>query len=244
MTSGSGDIARHHGAGALSGEGVVVVVRLRGERWIAMRALYSTTMLAQRLEDHDDTPSEDHIVVLRGASWADYQRLTEMRGDQSAPRIAYLEGALEIMSPSLTHEALKSLIGRLLEVWCLEKGIEFMPYGSWTLEKKEESRGVEPDECYVFGVVSAPQRPDLAIEVVWTSGGLDKLEIYRKLSVREVWFWRRGRLTAHVLRGEAYEEAPQSEVLSGIDLTELARYLDRPTASQAIREYRAALQAR
>jgi hypothetical protein len=33
-------------------------------------------------------------------------------------------------------------------------------------------------------------------------------------------------------------------VLPGIDLDELCRLLDRPTASQAIRDYRSALQAR
>ena len=53
-------------------------------------------------------------------------------------------------------------------------------------------RGVEPDECYVFGDAPDPERPDLAIEVVWTRGGIDKREIYRALGVRELWFWRRG----------------------------------------------------
>jgi Uma2 family endonuclease len=199
-------------------------------------------MFAHRLADHDDRPSEDKIVVLRNATWADYQRQLEMRGDHSAPRIAYLEGALEIMSPSLSHEALKSLIGCLVEAWCLEKGIEFKTCGSWTLEKKEVHRGVEPDECYVFGTKPEPERPDLAIEVVWTSGGIDKLEIYRELNVREVWFWRRGRITVHALRGETYEQIPGSEVLSGIDLDDLTRFLDRPTTSQAIRDYRSSLQ--
>jgi Uma2 family endonuclease len=198
-------------------------------------------MLARSFAEHDERPVEDRIVLLRNATWADYQRHLEMRGDHSAPRIAYLDGVLEIMSPSLSHETLKSLIGCLLEAWCLEKNLEFRTCGSWTLENKAESRGVEPDECYVFGNVSEPRQPDLAIEVVWTSGGLDKLEIYRKLNVREVWFWRRGRLTVHVLRGEAYEEAPRSEVLPDIDLAELARFLDRPTTSQAIRDYRESL---
>jgi Uma2 family endonuclease len=197
------------------------------------------------LERDEDGPPEDRIVVLRGATWADYQRHLEMRGDRSAPRLAYLEGELEIMSPSLPHEEIKSLIGRLVEVWCLERGIEFKTCGSWTLEKKEADRGVEPDECYVFGVAAAspPSRPELAIEVVWTSGGLNKLEIYRKLAVREVWFWKRGRLTVHALRGETYEDTPRSEVLPGIDLDALAGFLDRPTTSQAIRDYRASLQA-
>jgi Uma2 family endonuclease len=201
-------------------------------------------MLVQSFTEHDDRPKEDKIVLLSGATWADYQRHLEMRGDQSAPRIAYLEGVLEIMSPSLSHENLKSLIGRLVEVWCLERDIDFRTLGSWTLEKKEESRGVEPDECYVFASTAEPKRPDLAIEVIWTSGGLDKLDIYRKLEVREVWFWRRGRLTVHSLRGDRYQDVPQSEVLPGIDLDELARFLDRPTTSQAIREYRASLQQR
>ncbi len=201
-------------------------------------------MPAARLADHDDTPSEDKIVVLRGATWADYQRLLEMRGDHSAPRISYLEGDLEIMSPSRPHESLKSVIGRLVEVFCLEHGIEFSTYGSWTLEDKSVERGVEADECYVFGVVTDPIRPDLAIEVVWTSGGINKLEIYRKLAVREVWFWRRGRLTAHILRDGTYQEVATSEVLPEIDLAELGSFLDRPTTSQAIRDYRAALSSR
>jgi Uma2 family endonuclease len=201
-------------------------------------------MLAPRLVDHDDAPVEDKIVVLRGATWADYRRALEMRGEVSSLRLAYLEGALEVITPSRSHEGLKFKIGRLVEVWCLENAIEFSGYGSWTLESEDEARGIEPDECYVFGNVSEPQRPNLCIEIVWTSGGLDRLEVYRKLGVREVWFWRRGRLTAHALRDQAFSEVLASEVLPGIDLAELASYLDRPTASQAIREYRSALLAR
>lgn len=191
--------------------------------------------------DRDDTPREDKIVVLRGATWADYQRILEMRGDHSAPRIAYLEGEIEIRSPSQPHESIKSILGCLVEVWCLEHAIEFSTYGSWTLEDKAVERGVEADECYVFGAPRGALRPDLAIEVVWTSGGLNKLDIYRKLGVREVWFWRRGALTAHVLVGETYQQRSASEVLVGIDLDQLASFVDRPTTSQAIRDYRSAL---
>ena len=194
-----------------------------------------------RLLDHEERPQEDHFVHLSGVTWDDYQRLLEIRGDHSAPRFTYLEGTLEIMSPSRSHESIKSLIGRLVEIYCLERGIDFSTYGSWTLESKESDRGAEPDECYVFGHVPEPQRPDLAIEVVWTSGGLNKLEVYRKLGVREIWYWRKGRIQVHLLQGERYEAASASEVLSGIDLGELASFIDRPTTSQAMREYREAL---
>jgi Uma2 family endonuclease len=200
-------------------------------------------MLAQQFEQHDETRHVDKIVVLRGLSWSDYQRMLEVRGDVSVPRFAFLKGELEIMTPSLPHESIKSRIGCLVEVWCLERGVEFSPYGSWTLEKKSAECGLEPDECYVFGAeqVASPERPDLAIEVVWTSGGVKTRDIYANLGVKEVWFWRKGRITAYVLSGDQYLEATSSAALPGIDLVQLNGYLDRPTASQAMREYRAAL---
>jgi Uma2 family endonuclease len=191
--------------------------------------------------DYEDRPREDHYVHLHQATWADYQRMLELRGDRSAPRIAYLKGTLEIMSPSRSHESIKSLIGRLVEAWCLEKGVEFSTYGSWTLENKESERGAEPDECYVFGSVAEPAHPDLAIEVVWTSGGLNKLEIYRELRVPEVWYWRRGRIDVYRLDAGRYAPVAKSVLLPDIDIEHLVRFLDRPTTSQAIREYRASL---
>jgi Uma2 family endonuclease len=106
---------------------------------------------------------------------------------------------------------------------------------------KETERGAEPDECYVFRRVAEPACPDLAIEVIWTSGGLNKLEVYKKLGVREVWHWRRGHIQIHLLRADRYAESAVREALAGIDVERLASFIDRPTTSQAISEYRAAL---
>lgn len=183
---------------------------------------------------------EDHFVVRHGVSWAEFQQALEERGEYSRPRMAYLEGVLEIMSPGRRHDGVKGVIGRLVEVWCLEHDIEFTTLGSWTLQDKKVARAVEPDECYIFGPADEQEsRPDLAIEVIWTSGSLNTLEIYRKLAVREVWIWNRGRLTAHVLRDEIYATVSESLVLPGIDLPQLAAFLDqRTTTSAAIRAYR------
>jgi len=179
-------------------------------------------------------------VVRRGVSWAEFQRAIEDRGERSDPRMAYLEGVLEIMSPGGHHEEIRGVIGCLVEVWCLEHDIEFTTMGNWTLEDEAVARAVEPDECWVFGGPRGERsRPDLAIEVIWPSGSINKLEIYRKLAVREVWIWNRGRLTAHALRGEIYEPVSESLVLPGIDLSQLATFLvDQPTTSAAIRAYR------
>jgi Uma2 family endonuclease len=186
-------------------------------------------------------PAADNIITLSGATWADYQRVLELRGDRSVPRVAYLEGRLELMNPSLSHEAIKSMIGCLVEAWCLERGVEITPYGSWTHESKASSRGVEPDECYVLGDNVEPERCDLAIEVIWTSGGLDKLEIYRKLGVREVWIWKEGALSLFELEGEQYNPIGASGVLAGIDLDQLLGFIEVRPMTRAVRQYRAAL---
>jgi Uma2 family endonuclease len=194
------------------------------------------------LVDRGDERREDHYVHLYGVTWADYLRLLRIRGDRSTPRLTYIDGTLEIMSPSRTHDEIKSYIGCLVEAWCLERGIEFTPYGSWTLKNKQNERGAEADECYVFGPdPKSKPRPEVAIEVIWTAGGIDKLDVYRKLRVREIWIWEDGRIQVHVLRGMRYEAVAASEALDGIDLEQLVSFLDRPTASQAIRDYQAAL---
>ena len=67
------------------------------------------------------------------------------------------------------------------------------------------------------------------------------LEIYRRLGVREVWRWRGGQISVHRLRGQRYTAVSQSLALPGIDLEVLVSFVDRPTTSQAVREYRVAL---
>jgi Uma2 family endonuclease len=196
---------------------------------------------ALALRDHDDTPDADHIIVFHDVMWEDYERVLEIRGDKSAPRISYLEGELEIMSPSKDHEQIKSFIGFLLETWCVDRGIEVTPFGSWTLKGHEKDRAVESDECYIFG--TAPRdRPQLAIEVEWTRGNIDKLRIYEKLGVDEVWIWRKGVIQVYVLAGERFEKAQRSRLLPDLDLALLASMLDRDTLTQAVRDFRSALE--
>jgi hypothetical protein len=127
-------------------------------------------------------PTADQRIVLGGLSWSGFRTLLELRGDRSRPRMAYLDGAVELMGTSRGHEGMKHD--------CLERGIDFQPYGNWLLDDESEKAGAEPDECFMFGSdPGAKERPDLMIEVVWTSGGIDKLEIYRRLKIGEVWFW-------------------------------------------------------
>jgi len=188
----------------------------------------------------EHVPTADQRIVTYGVPWPHYEAQLALRGDAPVPRIAYFEGALELMSPSKDHERIKSYIGRPVEAYALERGIDLSPYGAWTLKSAPKASGLEPDECYIVGDQSKPA-PDLAIEVAWTTGGLEKLEIYRRLQIGEVWIWRDGRIEVHVLTGDRYEQTDRSRLFPGLDVPALVSYLDRPTALQAVRAFRDAL---
>jgi hypothetical protein len=80
--------------------------------------------------------------------------------------------------------------------------------------------------------------------VIWTSGSIDKLEIYRRLKVGEVWFWKDNVLSVHVLSADRYHIAERSALLPALDLALLCTFLDRPSATEAMLAFREALQDR
>ena len=181
----------------------------------------------------------DQRVILNGIDWWQFETFLAIRGDRAGVRVTYLEGQLEIMSPSQSHEMLAKLIARLLEAYADEKGLVFEGYKSMTMRNAPKMRGIEPDECYAVG--AAKEYPDLAVEVIWTHGGIDKLDVYRGLGVREVWIWKKEELKAYELRGNAYVEIPQSVVIPGLTPSFIREFLDCETQTEAVRKLRAAL---
>jgi Uma2 family endonuclease len=112
-----------------------------------------------------------------------------------------------------------------------------------TLREEMKARGLEPDECYTLGQPLVAF-PDLAIEVVVTHGGIDKLRIYQGLGVREVWRYADGAFSVHRLRGSRYERTAESRLVPGMDFDVLARFTQREDQPAAMREFRAWAQAK
>lgn len=201
-------------------------------------------LTAQQSGTPFESDERDQRVIWCGATWSDYEALLAMRDDRPNPRLYYLEGEIEIMSPSEGHEWMKTTLARLLEAYADEVGLELNGYGSLAMRKARQARGAEPDECYVVG--RAKGRPDLAIEVMWTKGGLDKLAIYSGLGVQELWCCRREKakgisLALYALRRGRYFEVPRSGLLPHLDLELIRKCLALKSQTQAVRAFRAAL---
>jgi len=108
-------------------------------------------------------------------------------------------------------------------------------------------RGLEPDECYKLGKLEEDGVPDIAIEVVVSSGLVDKMAVYAGLGVPEVWIWQpsNAAITVNRLTGGVFQRRERSEVLPSLDLIELARFV-KPGENQTelVRAYQAVLRAR
>jgi Uma2 family endonuclease len=109
--------------------------------------------------------------------------------------------------------------------------------GAWLLKHAPKEAGLEPDDCYIIGDLDKPV-PDLAVEVVWTSGGIGKLEVYRRLGVGEVWFWKDDAITFHVLVGDTYEQRETSACVPQFDRQLAYEMLELPSLSDVKRALR------
>ncbi|PWU20329.1 MAG: hypothetical protein C5B50_04220 [Verrucomicrobia bacterium] len=188
----------------------------------------------------DGVDAEQRLVVC-GVSWGRYLAFDKKLGDDRPdPRLYYLDGELEIMSTSSEHERLKSWIGGFLEDYLLENGIETVTRGQATMRLDLKKAGAEPDLSYCIG--QEKEFPDLVLEIALTSGGINKLEVYRRFNVVGIWFWRRNRVEIFRLDSSGqYQQTRTSALLPNLDLALVEHCLTLPTWQQARRAFRDAI---
>ena len=170
-------------------------------------------------------------------TWEQFKLIQRGFADSRGIRLAYYEGILEIVSTSIDHELIKTIIGALLELYFLEMEIEFFPMGQATQEKAQQV-SLQPDESYSFG--SPKKIPDLAIEVILTSGNTEKLKKYSLLGVSEVWLWEDGILDIYHLNAQnyQYQKSSVSKFLPNLDLATLQRCILNASPLEALKTFR------
>src|SRR5262245_26226187 len=82
--------------------------RFPAQRWAKVDATLPSMAATQPhvalpIRPGEHIPTADQRVLVYGVSWAHYEAHLAMRGEKSVPRIAYLRGTLELMSPSRDH---------------------------------------------------------------------------------------------------------------------------------------------
>ncbi|WP_413199480.1 Uma2 family endonuclease [Nostoc piscinale] len=180
--------------------------------------------------------AEEKLITLKDVSWEQFKGIEAQLLDNHNVRLSYLSGMLEIMSPiGEEHEYVKRTLGYLLEAYMRELGIRFYGRGGYTLEEPGYASGT-PDESYSIG--TKKEVPDIVIEVIITSGTINRKELYKPKKVPEVWFWKSNsikifRLSEH---GE-YEEVERSGFFPNLDPSLLLQYIAIPDQYDAVQQF-------
>jgi Uma2 family endonuclease len=178
----------------------------------------------------------DEPILIDELSWREFKAVEQLLS-RPGVRLSFLDGVWEIRRrPGRKHETAKQRISTLVDLYLEYAGIDFTPTGSVTLESETGRVKREADLSYELG----PNRefPDLAVEVVVTSGGINKLEAYKRLQIPEVWFWENGALRMYSLGADGYAEVDRSFVLPDLDIVLLVRCINIENHLQAMREFK------
>lgn len=181
------------------------------------------------------TSVKDQRFILPGHhTWQQFKQLQALMKEFPGVRISYLDGCVECMTVSEQHENIKSVLAILLALYFFEKGINFIPVGNATREAETKGASFEPDESYYIG--QRKEHPDLAIEVVITSGGTDKLEKYKRFNITEVWFWD-NQLSLYRLQENNYQPISSSTLLPQLNIELLVSCVLMPSILEARTEF-------
>ena len=165
---------------------------------------------------------QDQTLRLADMNWDDYEQL--LSDDYPGYLASFFNGVITLMSPSINHEKISQIFPILIAAYCRQFKVTYFPHGSTTLKKKPLV-GKEPDVSYAFG--TDKDIPDLAIEVIFSSGGIEDLEKYRILGVPEVWFWQNKELTFYRLGDAGYQEIEVSVCLPKLVAKNLVGFVNR-----------------
>ena len=182
---------------------------------------------------------EAEPILISDLTWREFKAVEQLI-ERPGLRLSFLDGVLEIRKmPGKKHETIKERIGALLEIYLEFLELDFTPTGSVTLENEFEKVKKEGDKSYELGANS--KRADLVIEVVVSSGGINKLEAYKRLQIPEVWFWMNDKLLFYSLGNEGYEAVSKSQLLPSLDVGLLMRCVNIENHAQSLREFRAGI---
>jgi Uma2 family endonuclease len=184
----------------------------------------------------------DRQIIHAGLTWAQFELIRQGFAESVGIRLSYFEGTIEIFMPGQDHELFSRTIGTLLSLFLARQGVLFFPGGSAD-QIKPGVAFTQPDESYCLGV--RKPIPDLSIEVVFSHGGIAKLNRYQALGVAEVWFWEDGVLQLHRLTSDGYVAIGQSQLegLQDLDLDLFKRciMIAETDPGEAIRKFQQGL---
>jgi Uma2 family endonuclease len=182
-------------------------------------------------------------VLLPHCDWQVYDTLLA-DPDVWHLRLTYDRDMLEIQARSFTHEHAHRTLRYVVDTLADVLQIPMMAAGMTTLRRKDLRCGLEPDASYYTRNLQAymqvirekageldlqtVQPPDLAIEVDDQTSTLDRVSIYARLGVPELWHRSGNQLWIRELQPDGtYRKSVNSPTFPGVPLADVMKILLR-----------------
>jgi tetratricopeptide (TPR) repeat protein len=192
----------------------------------------------QALIQEENDKEKDVSELRHNVSWEEFENILAEMGDNRSSRVAYDRGTLEIIMPTQTHEYYKEIISFLVQELADEMGKDCEPYGSTTWRRKAKEAGAEPDNSFYIQNESLIRGrldinldqdppPDLVLEIDYTSKSLDRMPIYARLGVPEIWRYDEKVLRVYQLESGEYNEIDGSLAFEGFPAQEIPSFIEQ-----------------
>jgi tetratricopeptide (TPR) repeat protein len=199
----------------------------------------------QALLQEESDEEKDVSELRHDVSWEEFENILAAMSDNRSSRVAYDRGTLEIMTPLPEHEGYKEIIGDLIKDLAEELSLEYASFGSTTWKRQKNLAGAEPDNCFYIQNehlvrgrlnidLSQDPPPDLVLEIDITSKSLDRMPIYERLGVPELWRYDKKVLGIYQLQAGKYNETDTSLAFPVFPIKEIPSLIKRNiTASRS-----------
>jgi len=175
-------------------------------------------------------------ILLHNVSWDEFENILIEMGETRGSRIAYDQGTLEIVMPLQEHEYFKEIISLLVQDLADELEMDYECLGSTTWKRRDRLAGVEPDNCFYIqneplirgnlkiNLLQDPP-PDLFLEIDYTSKSLNRMPIFSRLGIPEIWRYENGILQIYHLQSGEYIEAENSLAFPSFPVKEIPDFV-------------------
>jgi Uma2 family endonuclease len=154
-------------------------------------------------------------LLIENISWETYLHLSAEVGNNRAVRLAYDEGALEILSPGYSHEKRAVALADVVKTAARAARMRWANSGIMDMKHPDLKKGAQADACFWFADepavrgkeeidVTVDPPPELVVEVDITSPSLHKLPFYARIGVAEVWRFHKNAVRVYHLEDDEY----------------------------------------
>jgi Uma2 family endonuclease len=186
-----------------------------------------------------DLAATDQCVIMHNIGWEGYLRVLRARGENGRPKLLYLDGDVQLMSPAYPHEQMADRLSDLVKIAARELRLPHKSVRSTTFRRRKNLGGAEADASFYLQSLERIRGrrqldlrrdppPDLVLEAVNTHQAEAAIEVWRHFGVPVLWIADAARVQIRAHQADRqYAESATSLILTTLTAAEIYEWMMR-----------------